>query len=280
MQGLRAAVLFLAASTLEPQQVSQQTLPLNMFVDRLYAYADEYRATLPSLSCDERIVSEVMGYDGKVRRRVRVDGTMRELRKTPPDPFDPFHEQHLISKVNGRPVRAPGGTLSVEEVNLPYLIQGIFANLIGFHHEELKDCFDYRVSPVNDGNAGQAEIQMDVDRKAAPTAAACRAILTGTHYMVIADAGTGRIVHSERTISSEASEENDEAYFASIDYAPVRFGDRIFWLPARASAHDATDTGRMESVYSNCHRYASEVRIVPDARPVAEPDAPLAGKPR
>jgi hypothetical protein len=64
MQGLRAAVLFLAASTLEPQQVSQQTLPLNMFVDRLYAYADEYRATLPSLSCDERIVSEVMGYAG------------------------------------------------------------------------------------------------------------------------------------------------------------------------------------------------------------------------
>jgi hypothetical protein len=267
MKRLAALALFLAASGLQSQQALQPASPLQALVDRLYAYADQYRATLPSLSCDERIVSEIMSYDGKIKRRVQVDGTMRELRKTPPDPFDPFSEQHTVAKVNGKRVR--GGTLNVEEVNLPYFIQGIFANLIGFHHEELKDCFVYSASAVNDGKAG--EVQVEVDRKPEPVAAACRSILAGTHYMVIADAETGRIVHSERTIPPGASEQNDEAYFASIDYAPVQFGDRIFWLPAQSSAHDATDTGRMESVYSNCHRYGSEVRIMPDVPQTGKP---------
>ena len=278
MKWLAVLALFLAASSLQPQQVSQPASPLHALVDRLYAYADQYRATLPSLSCDEGIVSWNVSYDGKIKRQVRIEGTIRELRKTPPDPFDPFSEQHLVTKVNGKPVRARGGTLSLEEVNLPYFIQGIFANLIGFHHEELKDCFVYSASAVNDGRAG--EVQVEVDRKPEPVAAACRAILAGTHYMVIADADSGRIVHSERTIPPGASEQNDEAYFASIDYAPVQFGDRIFWLPAKSSAHDATDTGRMESVYSNCHRYGSEVRIVPDAAPVVPPDVPQTGKPQ
>lgn len=267
MKSLTALALFLAASGLQAQQTLQSVSPLHALVDRLYAYADQYRATLPSLSCDERIVSWLVSYDGKIKRRVQVDGTMRELRKTPPNLLDPFSEQHTVIKVNGKRVR--GGTMGVEETNLPYLIQGIFANLIGFHREELKDCFVYSASAVNDGNAG--EVQIEVDRKPEPPAEACRAILPGTHYMVIADAETGRIVHSERTIPPDASEQNDEAYFASIDYAPVQFGDRVFWLPVRSSAHDATDTGRMESAYSNCHRYGSEVRIVPDAAQTGKP---------
>jgi hypothetical protein len=286
MKRLAALALFLAASVLysqqalQPQQVSRPASPLSALVDRLYAYADQYRATLPSLSCDERIVSWDVSFNGKIKRQVRLDGTLRELRKTPPDPFDPFSEQHRVSKVNGKPVRAPGGTLGIEDLSIPYFIQGIFANLIGFHREELKDCFVYRASAVDDGKAGQGEVQVEVDRKPEPPAEACRVILPGTHYMVIADAETGRIVHSERTIPSGTAEQNDEAYFASIDYAPVQFGDRIFWLPARSSAHDATETGSMESVYSNCHRYASEVRIVPEGTPVTAPVAPQTGKPQ
>ncbi|MGA2250657.1 hypothetical protein [Terracidiphilus sp.] len=269
MKRLTALALFLVASGLQSQQASQPASPLHALVDRLYAYADQYRTTLPSLSCNERIVSQEVSFNGKVKRQVRLEGTIRELRKTPPDPFDPFSEQHRIAKVNGKLVRAPGGTLDAEDLNLPFFIQGIFANLIGFHREELKDCFVYRASPVNDGRAD--EVQVEADRKAEPPAEACRAILAGTHYMVIADAETGRIVHSERTIPPDVSEQNGEAYFASIDYAPVQFGDRIFWLPAKSSAHDATESGEMESVYSNCHRYASEVRIVPEVPQTGKP---------
>ncbi len=274
MKLLAALALFLAASIAQPQQAAQRVSPgdsrLDVLLERLYAYADQYRATLPSLSCDERVDSRQVSYDGKVRK-VRVEGTMRVLRKTPPVPFDPFSEQHTFTKVNRRSI----GSSSVGELDLPYFIQGIFANLIGFHYVELKDCFNFHVTALNYGAAGQNEVQVEVDRMAEPPQTACRAILAGTHYMVIADAATGRIRHSERTIPAEAAEQRDEAYFAAIDYAPQKFGDRIFWLPAKSSAHDDTGTGRMEAVYSNCHRYAGEMRIIPDAAvEVAQPGKP------
>jgi hypothetical protein len=298
MKPLAALALFLAASIAMSQQTqqTQQTPPqalqqvpqqptpgdpgLDALVDRLYAYAEQYRATLPSLSCDERVVSQQVRFDGKVKWQVRVEGTMRDLRKTPPDPFDPFTEQHTFVKVNGKPVRAMAGG----DANLPYFIQGFFANLIGFHHVELKDCFDFRVTPLKNGKgkAVPGQVQVEVDRKAEPPAAACRTIIAGTHYMVIADPETGRIRHSERTIPAEAAVERNEAYFASIDYAPQQFGDRTFWLPAKSSAHDPAGTGRMEAAYLNCHRYTGEMRIVRDAGPDVAPGAPQpqTGKPQ
>jgi hypothetical protein len=243
----RLAALALA---LLPLAQAQQLPSTDVLLDRLYAYAEQYRATLPSLSCEERILSERIGYDGKVRKKARVEGTMREIRKIPLDLQDPFTEQHSFTRVNGRPVRGL--------VDMPYFIQGGFANLIGFHHSELRECFNYRVTPVADGRT----VQIEVDRKDRLADDRCEKIFAGTHYAVVADAD-GHILHSERTIPAETAEQNDEAYFAAIDYVPQQLGERVFWLPARFESHDATGTGTMEADYSKCHRFGSEVKILP-----------------
>lgn len=229
---------------------------LDVLLDRLYAYAAQYRATLPSLSCDESIVSQELEYNGKVKRQVRVTGTMREIRTGDPD--DPFSEQHEFLKVNGKRVK--------KLFAMPYFIQGGFANLIGFHHRELKDCFDYQVSFLDGGKTAQLEIE----RKDEPQEAECRArVFAGSRWKVIADAATGHILHSERTISPQASDLHHEAYFASLDYAPQQLGDRIFWLPEKFFAHSPEDDRRMYATYSNCHRYAGEMKILPGFAPVA-----------
>jgi hypothetical protein len=251
--------MLLAAS---PATAQQQLPPLPTLLDRLYDYTAQYRATLPSLECHEQILSEQVDYKGKVKLKVRVEGTIREVRKSPPDPTNPFEESHVVAK--------PRGVVGIDFTDMPYFIQGGFANLIAFHHGRLRDCFDYRISPYQDGR----NVEVIADRNTNSPEQVCHAILPGTHYRVIADVATGRILHSERTISAQAAEEHGEAYFAAMDYAPWQFGDDVFWVPSRFEAHDPTETGRMEATYTKCHRYGSEIKILPsvtEAGPGAKP---------
>ena len=228
---------------------SQQQAPaLDVLLGKIYAYADDYRATLPSISCSESIVSQEL-VNGKVKREMRVEGVMREIRTGNPE--DAFHEEHQFLRLNGKPVK--------NTIKMPYFIQGGFANLIGFLSKERRDCFDYKSSLVSEAGT----VLLEVRRKSEPPNAECRKIYASTHWTIIANTASGRILHSERMLSPRASEELDEAYFAALDYAPVQFGERTFWLPAKLSAHDAEDTGRMEATYSNCHRYTGEMRILP-----------------
>lgn len=252
MKWFAALVLCLLPIPLNAQQASPLP-PLNLLLDRLYAYAAQYRATLPSLSCEESIVSQALK-KGKVGWQVTAEGTMRELRTENPD--DPFLEQHQFRTVDGK--EAPKGGVS-----LPYLIQGGFANLIGFHFEARRDCYDYRISSLGGGL-----VQLEFGLKADSDNAECGKILPGMHWLVRADAKTGHILHSERQISAEASKRHGEAYFASLDYAPRQLGDRTFWLPTHFYAHDAGDDRRMYATYSDCHRYAGEMEILPGIAPV------------
>jgi hypothetical protein len=257
----RLAILLLGVT---PLVAAQEPPPADMLLDRLYAYADQYRAMLPSFECSESILSQQTSHQGyrrggKAGRPMRVEGVMREIRKTPADLDDPFTERHQFTKVNGQPVRG--------ELALPYFILGGFANLIGFHQSEERDCFSFRSSPMPDDR----KVRLQIDRKDSVSNASCKGIFAGTHYVVVADT-EGHILHSERTIPAETSERQDEAYFAAIDYAPQPFGERTFWLPTKFSSHDAAGTGRMEAVYSNCHRYTGDMKILSDMLEV-KPDA-------
>jgi hypothetical protein len=260
MRRLTALMLFLVA----PIAKSQQLPPLDVLLDRLYAYSAEYTATLPSLSCDESIVSQQVK-KGKVKKQVRAEGTMREIRTENSD--DPFREQHDFKTVNGKPVK--------KLFPMPYFIQGGFANLIGVGHKELTGCFDYHLSLAPDGK----NAQLDIDAKTNLNSSTCRVkVLRGAHWRKIIDPETGAVLHSERRILPEIAEANDEAYFASLDYLLQQFGDRTFWLPSKFYTQDVGDKGRMYATYSSCHRYAGELRIVSDAQSEAPQTPP--GKPR
>jgi hypothetical protein len=255
----RLTTLLLALIPLAPAQQppGENALAQNVLLDRLYAYAAQYRATLPSFECDESILSWHTHPNGKSGKTVRIQGTIREIRKTPPDPYDPFTEQHQFKKANGKSVRG--------ELEPPYFIEGGFANLIGFHYREQEACFKYRMTPLPDGT-----VQLEIDRKDKLPDTGCKGIYAGTHYAVIADA-EGHILHSERTIPPDTAWRFDEAYFAAIDYAPQRLGDQTFWLPTKFSSHNDVDTGTMDASYSNCHRYTGNMKVLSDLTEV-KPD--------
>src|ERR1700741_119809 len=84
-----------------PVAAGCQDVPsLDVLLDRLDGYAKQYQATLPSLSCDERITSQALNKRGKVTWEVKIESTLREVRTE--DPYDPFAEKREYKRVNGR----------------------------------------------------------------------------------------------------------------------------------------------------------------------------------
>src|ERR1700723_2643286 len=235
-----------------PAMAGCQNLPaLDVLLGRLDAYAKQYQAALPSLSCDEQITSQALNKKGKVRREVKAQSTLHEVRTE--NPYDPFHEERAFKSINGR---RPSPALQ-----MPYFVEGGFASLVGFKRWEQRECFDYVLSS---GDSGQT-VLLNMTLKAKFSTPSCARLPAGFRRIILADPETGRILHTERTIAPEAAAADLGVYFGAIDYAPQRLGEQAFWLPSRFYSHDANNTGRMFATYSNCHRYAGELKILPSA---------------
>jgi len=259
MNRLFLLVVFLIA----PVAKTQQLPPLQELLGRIYDFSARYTATLPSVSCDESIVSQRVK-KGKVKKTVRVEGTMREIRTEDSD--DPFREQHDFKTANGKRIK------NELELQMPYFVQGAFANMIGFRRRDLSDCFEYHLSWASDGKNVQLDISVkpfpeepDDGRPRRHISICSEKVWQGSRWRVIADPETGRILHNERTITPENANAHNEAYFAAMDYTSQQFGGRTLWLPSRFYTEDVGDKGRMYANYSNCHRYTGEMRIMPDA---------------
>jgi len=230
----------------------QGTPSLDVLLDRLVAYANQYQATLPSLSCDEQITTQALNKKGKVTWDVKIQSTLREVRTE--DPNDPFAERREFKSIDGhRPRR------TFQTSQLPYFVEGGFAGLVIFKRWEQRECFDYAVAAGDGGHT----VRLEMTLKPKSTNPACAKLPAGFHRIVIADPETGRILHTERTIAPEEAVRNTEVYFGGIDYAPQKLGEQTFWLPSRFYSHDAENTERMFATYSNCHRYVGELKILP-----------------
>jgi hypothetical protein len=247
--------LFAAAIFIFPVIAGSQDLPsLNVLLDRLSAYAGQYQATLPSLSCNEQITSQAVARKGKVTWQVKIQSTLREVRTE--DPYDPFIEKREFNRVNGLRPKDP-----LQTPDMPYFVEGGFAGLVGFKRWEQRECFDYVVTPTDGGHT----VQLEMALKPKLTNSSCAKLPAGFHRIVIADPETGRILHTERTISPEVAVWKTEVYFGGIDYAPQKLGEQTFWLPSRFYSHDSTGARRMLATYSNCHRYIGELKLLPAA---------------
>lgn len=244
-------LFFAFAVLIFPAVAGGQQLPsLDVLLDRLDAYAKQYQATLPSLSCDEQITSQSLNRKGKVASQVKTQSILREVRTE--DMYDPFIEKREFKSINGhRSSRTP---------EMPYFVEGGFASLVGFKRWEQRECFDYAASSEGNGQT----FRLDMTLKVKFTNSTCARLPAGFHRVVIADSDTGRVLHTERTIAPELGTKDLTVYFGAVDYSPQKLGEQIFWLPSRFYAHDARNTERMVAAYSNCHRYTGELKILPD----------------
>jgi hypothetical protein len=238
-----------------PPPVSQ--LPVSELIDHLVANANLYRATLPSLSADETIISDV-SYFGIFRKHANATATFRAVRTSEGSALE---ESRQITILNGKPV-APG-----ETVDLPTVLLGGFGRFQDmFFTRQHRPCFNFVLAPTTPGEPLQIAIAL---KPTASTIPSCEPGLQGLTGIARIDPVTGQITHLERTIPVDVANKSNHAIFAAVDSAPTKVGDETFWLPTAITGNVQQDRmkGKFTARYSNYHRYTATTTILP-ATPV------------
>jgi hypothetical protein len=217
-------------------------------VRRVIAYAQAYREHLPSLECDESMLSQRVK-NGKVKWEVKIKATLRELR----DENEPggFRDEYTFQSVDGKPAKPHFKT--------PYFVYNVFANSLGIGESPRPNCFDYRFTTLDDGRT----VQFNIDSRQGVRDPSCKKIPDDYHKMMLIDTASGAVRRVDRRISPQFADDNLEIPNVMIDYAPQRLGEETFWLPTRFEANDLHQEGRMIANYSNCRRYVGIPKILP-----------------
>jgi hypothetical protein len=221
---------------------------------RVIAYTQAYREHLPSLECDETMLSQRVK-NGKVRRQVNIKATLRELRDA--DEPGGFRDDYTFQSKSGKPVKPDFSAL-------PYFVYHVFANSLGIGESPRPACFDYRFATLDDGRT----LRFNIDSKPGVPDPSCTKIPDDYHKMMLIDTASGAVRRVERRMSPEFADANLEIPYVAIDYAPQKLGEEIFWLPIRFEAVDLHQQGRMIATYSNFHRYTAVAKILPRTAPV------------
>jgi hypothetical protein len=231
------------------QQTSQQTSNEEQ-VRQVIAYTQAYRQHLPSLECDETMVSQRVR-NGKVRRQVKIKATLRELR----DEKEPggFRDEYTFNSIDGKKAKA-----NFDTSTLPYFVYKAFANGIGIGESLLPACLSYRFATLDNGRTRQ----FNIDSRQNFRDASCSKIPDDYHKMMLIDAGSGVVRRVERRMSADFADSNLEIPYIAIDFAPQKLGEETFWLPTRFDAVDLHQQGEMIATYSNCHRYTVVSKMV------------------
>lgn len=243
----------LPAQTAPPspkQPVSAQEL-----VDQLIANAEHYRATLPSLTVHEAILSQTSDTVFFGKSTVQAEATMRVQRKTPGSEME---ELRQITIVNGKPV-APN-----KRVGLPLAIDGGFgdfpARLFTTQH---RPCFHFVLVPHAEAGA---PLELSITPKydgAMPSQ--CNPNPVGMTATARIDPASHQLIHLEQTFSEYPQAPKFHLLFISVDLAPIPMGQNTFWLPTALVARAVEGKSRFSfsSHYSDYHQFTATSTILP-----------------
>jgi len=238
---------------------------LGAVLDSLVANAEQYRATLPSLTADEHISSEA-SFLGIFKDHAEAQATMRVIRASP---GKPLQESRQIAVMNGKPVE-PGKT-----AKLPVTLFGGFGHFQDmFFTPQHRVCFSFTLLP-EPGPDGTLQIGI-AGPAAIPAQPGCQQDREGLTGLARVDRATGQLVHLERTIPENVAAKGNLAPFASIDCAPTKVGDETFWLPTVVigRVQSGKIRGQFIAHYSNYHRYTASIKLLPGATEVAPTESP------
>ena len=226
-----------------------QGTSLDELLSRMTANSDAYQSTAPSLSAEERLVSQKLS-SGKVKKETRVRLTFRVLRLE--GESNRFRESREFLEVDGKAVDGN------RKITFPILFSGAFGNAIAsFFSAQHRPCYSFELTPGS-------EATLKISFTAKPVSeSACQDVAPGLRGLAVIDKATSQIVHLERSIPAGSAEKMHRTPFASIDYAPVDLGGERYWLPSAVEARDDKAGHRFHAEYSGYKRFQATGDIVP-----------------
>jgi hypothetical protein len=243
-------------------QTASSNSAANLLVDQLVENDERNRATLPSLTARESILSKFDEIVVFGRSSDKAEATVRMVRKSPSEPLTQIRQ---YTALNGKPVK-PG-----QHIVLPLDMIDSFSDIQSlFFSVQNRVCYSFTLGthPTRDASL---ELSMTFNPDAA-TLPHCASLPKGRTGVARIDPTTHQLTRLEYTTSKGAEPDHPSA-FTSVDYAPVKLGDKTFWLPAVETAHVVIDKTPLKWVshYSDYHQYASSVTILPAG---SEPQTP------
>jgi len=236
---------------------AQQPLNLDRLLSQIEVNTERYSATVPSFICNEHIVSQEL-HEGKIKRETSVDAIFSVARSA--SNANTLEESREVKRINGTPADS-------KKLNLPLSFSGGFSGaLTKFLSSEHRSCFEYATDTATPSPEGTVTFTFVVKANAAKELT-CASIQPGTTGKFAVDTATMQVTHIERTVPNPIGKDQTVLGTAAIEYAPVIFNGKPFWLPSTITAF-TTETAKTSSVrftahYSDYHRFASTATILP-----------------
>jgi hypothetical protein len=250
----------LYAATLCTWAVAQNAphVTADSLVDQLIENAAVYRATLPSLTAHETILSHDSGQLLLLKdaHYAQAEATMRVMRKTPDGPLE---ESRQITMLDGKPVPPD------KHVVLPTGINGGFGGLSGvFFGGGNRHCFNFVLAP-HPAPDTPYKLSITLRPESASTPHCPVKASEGMTATALVGADTHQLIHLEWTLPADFAAKSHHWPFSSVDLAPAKLGNETFWLPTEVIARKGTGKNNEEWIahYSDYHRYTATSTIVP-----------------
>lgn len=242
--------------TTASQQQSQPTA-LRAELNKLAATAESLQHDLPSFSCREAGLSQVLK-KGKVKTQVQFAGDLRVQRGAD----GRLHERLQTTEVNGKP-------FSGVTFKRPIFVEGGFDESLDYFLPSEQDCFRFAMTP---GRVTFESPPGSFDRPA------CVDMGAPSGFAQLDDAG--RVAHIERTVPSEFASQVSVVDFSAIDFVWTELDGTIYPLSARmiADVPKGGETLHYEATYTGCRLFKATSTVLPDVTPVPG-DAPALSRP-
>lgn len=264
--------MFLALFTLLAPAGSVPAQPrkpptLDEILQQLETNLNQYDASVPSLFCDEHIVSQVS--PGLRAQNTVTDSTFRLKRVVASGKTTSLDESREVKTVNGQPAKS-------QDIAGPSILSGVFEGALAVVTLSQRVCMNYTLertrrndpaapyvirfaSVITPKNSRDCLLQEDGKGRAfidPATMQITRLELTTPHHAII----------PETMYTSAVSGQ----WLLTVDYAPVSLGGQTFWMPATIDSRETSGGGTFHQIvwlyratYRNFHKLEVTSHILP-----------------
>ena len=245
----------------------QKTPTLGEILQRLEANLNHYDTHLPSLFCDEEVVSKV---EPGLPDQNTVTEAIFRLKRTP-------NSDGTTSLVESREIKSANGKAAAKQnMESPTLLDGAFEGGLAVVSVNQAACINYTLQRLNKKQPAEPFTVRFATVLTSQDSAKCLLSEKSTGVAVI-DAASMEIKHLEIRTPRHVIQ---PGYFyqsavvgqrvITVDYAPVSLNGETFWLPSRIDLQVTRGAGSFHktvwsfhATYRNYHQLQVTSRIVP-----------------
>jgi hypothetical protein len=262
--------LLVSSSALGAQPAKKPTL--EEILERLQANLDHYDASVPSLFCDEHVISRV---EPASHGQDTITNSVFRLKRAP-------NPDHTTTLAESREIKSVDGKLPTkDDLDGPTRLSGAFEGGLAIVSLDQTACINYSLQRISSTHPAQPYIVRFATVLTPHNTAACL-LKENSKGRVFIDPASMQISRLELTTphhtiihASPFSTPVVGRRDLTIDYAPVLLGGKTFWMPSTITLQATSGSGTFHMIvwsfratYRDYRRLEVTSRILPGSEKI------------